>query len=572
MRILKELPENISSLEKMLYLCYVDLIAFGKRFLPGDFMKTETPQFHYELADEINSDNTKPCAIIIARSSGKTTLIKASIIHDFCYTKQFLLKLSEMKSFVLKEYWWKEANERAQLFYGWTAKTQKDSLNNVKYIQKNIQYDAVEYNKNIIGIFGNLKGKTWNKEELITCYGDRLISSSNLKSLRGNTEATIEHGALRFNRVFADDTENELNTKTDSARADLRNTLFGSILPAIEEKPRCRLFFINTPQPLSIAYDFIESYNKCKADGTLDTYPWKIFVYPSTQPNMPGGVLWNSRLPRKALDKIKERYASQGQLALYYQEYELEVASSDVSVWTRDHIKIHDGIFVHEGGSVRGEGGINYLIINGEKIVVNTFLGGDPATDIATRGSSYSCIVAIAVDAENRRYHLRSERYQNIPMSGIRNDKNEIVGKKGFADYYIDMFDEFYCMSGTIEDVAMNRSAFQDLHKLKVKLNKMYVIANSAKPGGVDKLNRISSFLNPFFTQGMVFYRKESYNLLSETIGFMANMAHADEIDAFYYANLNAYPPRGYVKRKSVEDADTEWYMPKRRKKSWKAK
>lgn len=566
MRILKELPENISSLEKILYLTYTDLIAFGKRFLPGDFMKSGTPLFHYELADEINSDSSKPCAIIISRDSGKTTLIKCSIVHDFCFTKQFLRKCAENRGFVLKEYWWEESERREPLFYGWTAKTQDDSIRNVRYVSKNL-----EQNLDIIKIFGRLRGSIWNKEEISTTYGDKLISSSNLKSLRGATEATIESGAIRFSRVFSDDSENELNTKTQSARKDLRDTLFGGILPAIEQKPRCRLFFVNTPQPLSIAYDFIEAYKKCKAEGTLDSYPWKIFVLPSTQPTMPGGVLWNSRRPRYVLDKIKERYASQGQLALYYQEYELEVASSDIAIWTRDYIKIYDGVFIHEGGNVRDGSGVNYLVVNGEKIVVNTFLGCDPATDIATRSSSYSSIIAIAVDGHGRRYHLRTERHQNIPMSGLRGENDELIGKKGVADYYIEMYDEFYCLGGNIEDVSMNRSIFQDLMQRKMKLNKMYVIGNPVKPGGVDKLNRISSYLNPFYTQGMIYYRKESYNLIEETINFGASMAHSDEIDSFYYANLNAYPPRGYVRRKSIEEADTEWYMEKRKKKSWKA-
>lgn len=565
MRLLKYLPDNISSIEKMLYLTYTDLIAFGKRFLPGDFMKSETPLFHYELADEINSDSTKPCAIIIARDSGKTTLIKCSIIHDFCFSKQFLQKCAEMKGFVLGEYWWNEMLNREPLFYGWTAKTQDDSIGNVRYIAKHL-----EQNYDIINIFGKLRGDIWNKEEITTIYGDKLISSSNLKSIRGKTEATIESGAIRFSRVFADDIENELNTKTQSARQDLRNTLFGAILPAIDQKPRCRLFFINTPQPLSIAQEFIEAYKKCKAEGTLDSYSWKIFVYPSTQPDMPGGVLWNSRLPRYVLNKIKERYESRGQLALYYQEYELEVASSDVAIWTRDHIKFHNGIFMHEGGNIRDGNGVNYLVINGEKIVVNTFLGCDPATDIATRSSSYSCIIAIAVDGLNRRYHLRTERHQNIPMSGLRGDNDELIGKKGVVDYYIEMYDEFHCLYGSIEDVSLNRSVFQDLMQRKMKLNKMYVIGNPQKPGGVDKLNRISSYLNPFYTQGMIYYREESYNLIEETINFGATMAHSDEIDAFYYANVSAYPPQGYIKRKSPEEANTEWYIKRKRAKSWK--
>ena len=43
--------QNVSRAEEALRLAYVDLIAFGKLFLPDDFMRSETPFFHYEIAD-----------------------------------------------------------------------------------------------------------------------------------------------------------------------------------------------------------------------------------------------------------------------------------------------------------------------------------------------------------------------------------------------------------------------------------------------------------------------------------------------------------------------------------------
>ena len=47
--------ENISVQEEALQLAKKDLISFGKLFLPDDFLRSETPPFHYEVADTINN-------------------------------------------------------------------------------------------------------------------------------------------------------------------------------------------------------------------------------------------------------------------------------------------------------------------------------------------------------------------------------------------------------------------------------------------------------------------------------------------------------------------------------------
>lgn len=97
---------NISQAEEALVLAKNDLIAFGKLFLPDDFMRSETPFFHYEIADTIfeRDDNGifkhRNLAIIMPRGHGKTVLTKADIVHAFCFAKD-------------------------PLFYGWVSATQK---------------------------------------------------------------------------------------------------------------------------------------------------------------------------------------------------------------------------------------------------------------------------------------------------------------------------------------------------------------------------------------------------------------------------------------------------------------
>ena len=90
------------------------MIAFGKLFLPDDFMRSETPFFHYEVADVISDLSKKQTAIILPRGHGKTVLTKCNILHDFCFTKD-------------------------PLFYGWVAASSKISVPNLDYIKSHLE-------------------------------------------------------------------------------------------------------------------------------------------------------------------------------------------------------------------------------------------------------------------------------------------------------------------------------------------------------------------------------------------------------------------------------------------------
>lgn len=78
---------EISEAEKVLELARTDLIAFGKLFLPGDFGKSESPPFHYEIGDSLLEPTTKSLALILPRGSGKTQLFKTFLMHKILFKK-----------------------------------------------------------------------------------------------------------------------------------------------------------------------------------------------------------------------------------------------------------------------------------------------------------------------------------------------------------------------------------------------------------------------------------------------------------------------------------------------------
>ena len=95
--------KNVSKAEEELLLAKNDLISFGKLFLPDDFLRSETPFFHFQVADLLNDHSKRQVAVILPRGHGKTVLTKCSIMHDFLFAEE-------------------------PLFYGWVAASSKISV------------------------------------------------------------------------------------------------------------------------------------------------------------------------------------------------------------------------------------------------------------------------------------------------------------------------------------------------------------------------------------------------------------------------------------------------------------
>lgn len=533
--------------ERILKAAYDNLITFGKLFLGGDFNKSETPLFHYEIGQELIAPSRKPCAIILPRGHAKTTLVKAKVVRDLCFSH----KAAE----------WGFADKERTHFFGWVSSNQKKSKNNVAYIKLHLEYNDI-----INFYFGkdgaSLKGDVWNQEDLVTAFGDRLISSSNLTSMRGDTLATIKEGSLRYSCVFVDDAENEENTRTPGSRDKIVDNVMNGILPAIDKMDdSSRLFFIGTPVHFdSMIQNILDKWEKIKGSEEEKDYTWKVITYSATQPSMPGGVLWRSYMPREKLEEIKRTYADSPRgVEGYYQEYELQVQSLENALWTRKHIKFHEAVYQYQDGR-------SWLIIDGQFIPVNTFIGCDPATDIDTKTSDFSVIMAIAVDALSNVYVLEYERHRSIPTVAARDAKGEIIDRKGVVDYIIDLYKKYHCQSGTVEDVAMNRSVFQALNERKRQLQAWDVAIIQEPPGGNSKINRIYSGLSSRFGQGTIHLRETHFDLINEIVKFGAKMSHDDTIETLYYACRYAYPPEMCT----MDNITGEWgtnFTPKAR--SW---
>ena len=511
--------QNVSEAEEALQLAYTDLIAFGKLFLPDDFMRSETPFFHYEMADFIDDKECKQLAIIIPRGHGKTVLTKASILKDFVFCN----------------------DEENFLFYAWVSATQKLSVGNMDYIKHHLEFnDRIKY------YFGNLKGKKWTEEDIELTNGCKLISKSNVSGIRGGAKLH-----KRYDLIILDDFEHEANTLTQESRDKNANLVTAVVYPAIEPHTG-RLRINGTP----VHYDsFINNLlnNHAKAKKDNKEFAWKLISYKAILDS--GEPLWASFFNKAKLEEKKKFYIDSGQSTKFYQEYMMEVQSEDDSVWTRKNLKYWEGYYEYKDG-------VNYLIKDGSEIPVNIFIGCDPATDIDTKTSDFSVIMVVAIDPESNVYVLEYERHRAIPTIGSKVDGN-IIGKKGVVDFIIELYEKYHCTSATVEDVAMNRSIFQALNDERRRLNKFSIAVIPEKPGGSNKLNRIYSGLSGRFSMGLVHIRESHFDLSHEIVTFGPKMSHDDTIESLYYACVHSFPPNMHKGKKN------NWVKRIRKAKSW---
>jgi hypothetical protein len=512
--------QNVAKAEEILQTAKNDLIAFGKLFLPDDFMRSETPAFHYEIADAIDDSQVKQLAIIVPRGHGKTILTKASIIKDFCF---------------------QTGNDL--LFYGWISATQKLSVGNMDYVKYHLEYnDKLKY------YFGTLRGPKWTEEDIELSNGCKLISKSNVSGIRGGAKLH-----KRYDLVILDDFEHEANTITHDARAKNANLVTAVVYPALEPHTG-RLRVNGTPVHYdSFINNLLGQYQKAAKER--EKFSWRVITHKALDKD--GNTLWPSFFGKKKLEEKKKFYRDSGQSSKFYQEYMMEVMSEEDAMWKRSDVRYWQGYYHHEDG-------INYIVQDKEKKPINTFIGCDPATDIDTKESDFSVIMVVGICPDNNLYVFEYERHRSIPTVGSKSFTGDFINKKGVVDYIISLYDKYHCTSATVEDVAMNRSIFQSLNDERRRLNRFDLAVISEKPGGAQKRNRIYSGLSGRFSMGTVYLRDNHFDLVREVLTFGPRMAHDDTIEALYYANVHAFAPN--MKRNEKEKT---WVKPVRKAKPW---
>ena len=508
--------KNVSQAELDLKMSKEDLITFGKLFLPDDFKRSETPFFHYIVADAVNDLDVRQLAVILPRGHGKTVLTKCSIMHDFCFATE-------------------------PLFYGWVAASSKISVPNLDYIKYHIEYnDQVRY------YFGDLKGRKWTEDDIELKNGSKLISKSNLSGIRGGAKLH-----KRYDLIVLDDFEDENNTITPESRAKISNLVTAVVFPALEPHTG-RLRINGTPVHFdSFINNILGNYDKAKAEGK--DFSWRVITYKAIQED--GTPIWPSWFGHEEMQRKKKFYADSGQPQKFYQEYMMEVQSEDDAIFTRNHIKYWGGDFIHDE-----ETGLSYIhTTEGDVKPVNIFTGVDPATDSTRRDSDFSVLLTVGVDNNNNIYVINYIRKRSLAVLGIPGD-----AKKGIVDYMFELNNIYHPSLFTIEETSMSRPIFQALMAEMRRRNDFTVKYCAEKPGNrMSKRDRIQEILAQRFSVGAIHLKKDMYDLQREIITFGPRMGHDDAIDALAYACKHAYPLKG------ISETKEGWTKHKPKAKNW---
>ena len=507
---------NVSKSEEALELAKKDMISFGKLFLPDDFLRSETPPFHYEVADTISDIDKKQVAIILPRGHGKTVLTKCDILRSFLFSSE-------------------------PLFYGWVSATAKLASGNMDYIKYHL-----EFNERITYFFGNQKGNKWTEVDIELQNGCKLISKSNISGIRGGAKLH-----KRYDLIILDDFEDENNTITSEARAKNSNLITAVVFPALEPHTG-RLRINGTPVHFdSFINNLIVNYDKSQKES--EKFSWDIICRKAIDEN--GVMLWDSWFGSQEIERKKKFYLDSGQPHKFYQEYMMEVQSEDDAMFTRNHIKYWDGVYSYDA-----DGEISYLNIDGKGMEpVNIFVGVDPATDSARREADYSVLLTIAVDMDNNIYVLDYIRKRGIPVLGIPGE-----AKIGIVDYMYQLEKQYHPTLFTVEDTAMSKPIFQALRAESRRRNNFNVRWKEEKPGTrLSKRDRIQEVLAQRFSIGQIHIKKDHHDLFHEIITFGPRMSHDDTIDALAYACKYSRPILNIVEEKQ------KFYRKRPTAKSW---
>ena len=506
---------NVSKMEEELQLAHSDLIAFGKLFLHEDFMRSETPFFHYEVADALSDESIRQLGVILPRGHGKTVLTKCNILHDFVFSQE-------------------------PLFYGWVAASSKISVPNLDYIKYHI-----EFNERLKYYFGDIRGRKWTEDDIELKNGSKLISKSNLSGIRGGAKLH-----KRYDLIVLDDFEDENNTVTAESRAKISNLVTAVVFPALEPKTG-RLRINGTP----VHYDsFIQKIliGNEQAKKEKEDYSWKIISYKALQDD--GTPLWPSWFGHKEMERKKKFYQDSGTPQKFYQEYMMEVQSEEDSIFNRDHIRYWDGDFKKD------DNGTLYIIPkDDDPKPCKIFVGVDPATDSARRNSDFSVIIVVGVTPDNNLYVIDYIRNRTLPVLGVPGSN-----KKGIVDYIFEYAKIYKPTLFTIEDTTMSKPIFQSLRAEMQRRNEFIIPFKEEKPGTrMSKRDRIQEILAQRFAVGQVHIKKTQYDLHREIMTFGPRMAHDDTIDALAYACKYAHPPQ------NMKESRDGWYKKKPKAKSW---
>jgi len=340
-----------------------NLILFGKICFPNMF-STESPPFHYEIAELLEDATKNKLNIIAPRGHAKSSIV--ACVFPI----------------------WHILTQKGQKFVVLSSKTEGHAVRLLQTIKNALEYSGEL--KSIYGYWGQHCAKQWSRTMIV-------LKDDTMVMCRGTGQQVVglKHGNQRPTLVVLDDPEDMVNTKTSEAMEYNLRWLLQSLVPSLDAK-RGRLAIIGTPQ-----------HQRCMVETLCKTQGWVSKGYKALQDD--GSALWEKMWSKEKLLAEKRSLDSIGRVSSFYREYQCEIIGDEDQMFKEKYLQHYKGEFKF----INDEHCLEFE--SGRIEPVNVFMGIDPASSVK-KYADYSTIVTVAVDSKNNKYVLPYYRKRSTPM------------------------------------------------------------------------------------------------------------------------------------------------------------
>ena len=480
------------------------MILFGKVVIPNMF-SSESPDFHYDMADHLMNKDLKQVNIIAPRGHAKSSIVGGVFPR------------------------WHAMFDKGPKLIVLISRTQDHAVKLLGTIK-----DVLDYSQNfrqLFGYWGMNSARSWSKSEIELKDGTMIVCKGTGQQLRG-----IKHGNQRPTLIILDDPEDENNTKTAEAMEHNLRWLLQSAIPSLDPE-KGRLAIIGTP-----------IHQRCIVETLKDMSGWGNLLY---KPNLDTNTaLWESWHPISKLRQKKKELESINRVSVFYREYMCEVVGDEDQLFKESYINYYDGKLIHdeEGNAFIKLTYLNHKDID-EQRPVNVFMGVDPASS-TRQTADFSTIVPVAIDNEGNRFVLPYYRKRATPMS--------------LAEGIIEYFKIYKPEKVRIESVGY-QEMLREYVRARCDEKGIFISGLEIKESPRNSKSSRLETMEPYFAQDKFHMRKDMQELKDELLLYPRGK-HDDLLDGLYYATKKMYQP--FHKKVNKDEVSME-FRDKDQKKSW---
>lgn len=227
------------------------------------YLTHTTPDFHWEIYNDLERDDIDFILLNAFRDSGKSTLASLARPLHAAVTgqKKFIILCSD------------------------THTQAKQHISNLKY--------ELENNQTLLESFGPFKGsEEWTATSIVLANGTKIISRSRGQKVRG-----LRHLQHRPDLIIGDDLENSESVRTKEQRDKTEEWWIGDVWPALDKK-NGYLILLGNLLHLDSLVARMKKLIEAEGIGIIKEYPLL---------DEDGNSVWPDRYNKKDIEDIKAR-------------------------------------------------------------------------------------------------------------------------------------------------------------------------------------------------------------------------------------------------------------------------